>query len=296
MPDDNLPEPHGRWDVLTATGAATPMGQLLRRYWWPIAGASEFDQPGTKPVRLMGEDLVLYKDQGGTYGLLDRHCRHRRADLSYGCRECGLRCNYHGCPRRGRAMPFRRSLRGCRPPEARLKDEFASRPTRSPNWAGSCAYSSRTARWCRIGNSFLAQRLPPDRPRGNSGNWFQCQRIRSTRCTRVDAFQLSVRPLAPPAPTPRSTSKLISANLNTASSTSGSAPTRPPRTAVDGRAGRLWPNAPFTGNHIEFRAGRRREHAERHVAFQPRAAGARALRAEPHPDWQGPIADPQTGR
>ncbi len=45
----------------------------------------------------MGEDLVLYKDLGGTYGLLDRHCRHRRADLSYGyVEECGLRCNYHG--------------------------------------------------------------------------------------------------------------------------------------------------------------------------------------------------------
>jgi len=62
---------------------------------WPAA--SEFDRPGAKPVRLMGEDLVLYKDLGGTYGLLDRHCRHRRADLSYGyVEECGLRCNYHG--------------------------------------------------------------------------------------------------------------------------------------------------------------------------------------------------------
>src|SRR5690348_819634 len=68
-----------RWELLTETGAGTPMGELLRRYWWPIAGASEFDNPGTKPVRLMGEDLVLYKDLGGRYGLLDRHCRHRRA-------------------------------------------------------------------------------------------------------------------------------------------------------------------------------------------------------------------------
>jgi len=73
------------------------MGDLLRRYWWPIAGASELEKPGTLAVRLMGEDLVLYKDLGGKYGLIDRHCRHRRADLSYGYVErCGLRCNYHG--------------------------------------------------------------------------------------------------------------------------------------------------------------------------------------------------------
>src|SRR5437870_12797472 len=102
MADDTKLEPQDRWGLLTATGAGTPMGELLRRYWWPIAGASELADPGTKPVRLMGEDLVLYKDLGGTYGLLDRHCRHRRADLSYGNVDaCRLSCNYqdklYGC-------------------------------------------------------------------------------------------------------------------------------------------------------------------------------------------------------
>ena len=97
MPDDSSPRAGSRWDILTETSAGTPMGELLRRYWWPIAGASELAQPGTLPVRLLGENLVLYKDLGGNYGLLDRHCRHRRADLSYGyVEECGLRCNYHG--------------------------------------------------------------------------------------------------------------------------------------------------------------------------------------------------------
>src|SRR6516225_6387868 len=73
------------------------MGELLRRYWMPIGGASELDKNPIKPIRLMGEDLVLYKDQGGRFGLLDRHCPHRRADLSYGfVEECGIRCNYHG--------------------------------------------------------------------------------------------------------------------------------------------------------------------------------------------------------
>jgi 5,5'-dehydrodivanillate O-demethylase len=83
--------------LLTEVGPGKPMGELLRRYWHPIAGVSEFDRRATKPVRLMGEDLVLYKDLSGTFGLVDRHCPHRRADLVHGTVEaCGLRCNYHG--------------------------------------------------------------------------------------------------------------------------------------------------------------------------------------------------------
>jgi 5,5'-dehydrodivanillate O-demethylase len=84
-------------DQLTRVGRGTPMGELLRRYWMPIAGASEFDKRATKPVRLLGEDLVLYKDLSGNFGLMGRHCPHRRADLTLGIVEkCGLRCSYHG--------------------------------------------------------------------------------------------------------------------------------------------------------------------------------------------------------
>ncbi len=83
--------------ALMQVGAGTLMGELLRRYWMPIAAVAELDDNPTKQVRLMGEDLVLYKDKSGTHGLLDLHCQHRRADLSYGMVEdCGLRCNYHG--------------------------------------------------------------------------------------------------------------------------------------------------------------------------------------------------------
>jgi len=83
--------------LLTQVGAGTPMGELLRRYWMPIAGVSEFENESVKPVRLMGEDLTLYKDMSGTFGLVDRHCPHRGADMSYGfVEQCGLRCNYHG--------------------------------------------------------------------------------------------------------------------------------------------------------------------------------------------------------
>lgn len=84
-------------DLLTRIGPDTRMGALLRRHWMPVAGASEFDAVRVKPIRLMGEDLVLYKDLSDNFGLVERACAHRRADLSYGFVEkCGLRCNYHG--------------------------------------------------------------------------------------------------------------------------------------------------------------------------------------------------------
>jgi 5,5'-dehydrodivanillate O-demethylase oxygenase subunit len=86
-----------RNELFTRVGPGTPMGALLRRYWMPIAAASEFDNVSIKPVRLLGEDLTLYRDLNGTYGLVDRRCAHRRADLSYGFVEPeGIRCNYHG--------------------------------------------------------------------------------------------------------------------------------------------------------------------------------------------------------
>jgi 5,5'-dehydrodivanillate O-demethylase len=86
-----------RNDLLTRVGPGTPMGDLLRRYWQPVAGASEFDKNSIKPIRLMGENLVLYKDRDGGFGLVDRHCPHRRADMSYGwVEDRGIRCSYHG--------------------------------------------------------------------------------------------------------------------------------------------------------------------------------------------------------
>ncbi len=109
--------------ALTEVGPGTRMGQLLRRYWMPIAALAELDDNPVKSVRLLGEDLVLFKDRGGHYGLLDRHCAHRRADLSYGwVEECGLRCHYHGWlwDESGRCLgqPFEETAH----PEARFKD------------------------------------------------------------------------------------------------------------------------------------------------------------------------------
>ena len=82
---------------LTRVGPDTPMGELMRRYWQPVAVTSELNARPTHSVRILGEDLVLYRDRSGEYGLIDRYCAHRRVDLSYGIpEEHGLRCMYHG--------------------------------------------------------------------------------------------------------------------------------------------------------------------------------------------------------
>ena len=83
---------------LTMTNAKTPAGELLRRYWQPLALSEELPQGGAPhAVRIMGEDLVLFRDEKGRPGLLGLHCAHRGTDLSYGRIEGGgLRCLYHG--------------------------------------------------------------------------------------------------------------------------------------------------------------------------------------------------------
>jgi 5,5'-dehydrodivanillate O-demethylase len=82
---------------LTQVGPGTPMGELLRRYWHPIVGGVEMDREPTKAVRLLGEDLVLYRDRSGVLGLVGQACAHRRVNLLYGIPEQkGLRCPYHG--------------------------------------------------------------------------------------------------------------------------------------------------------------------------------------------------------
>ena len=85
-------------ELLTQVGPGTPAGQLLRRYWHVVGAASEFtDEKPKKRVRVLGEDLVLFRDQNGGYGLVGEHCSHRGASLYYGFVENdGIRCAYHG--------------------------------------------------------------------------------------------------------------------------------------------------------------------------------------------------------
>ncbi|MDO9711615.1 aromatic ring-hydroxylating dioxygenase subunit alpha [Paracraurococcus lichenis] len=83
---------------LTQVGPGMPGGALLRHYWQPVALAEELEGPRpVRPVRLLGQDLVLFRDEQGRVGLLDRDCPHRNADLAFGrLEDGGLRCPFHG--------------------------------------------------------------------------------------------------------------------------------------------------------------------------------------------------------
>jgi 5,5'-dehydrodivanillate O-demethylase len=84
------------WDEVVRVGAGTPGGNYLRSFWWPVALAEEVkDIP--LPVKILGEELVLFRDLSGHLTLLGAYCAHRRASLEYGIiQENGIRCAYHG--------------------------------------------------------------------------------------------------------------------------------------------------------------------------------------------------------
>jgi 5,5'-dehydrodivanillate O-demethylase len=83
--------------LLTEVGRGTPMGELMRRYWQPIGAAVDLESKWTRRVRLLGEDLVIFKDRQGRLGLIAEQCPHRRASFAHGIpTENGIRCPYHG--------------------------------------------------------------------------------------------------------------------------------------------------------------------------------------------------------
>ena len=85
-------------ELMTRVGPGTPAGALLRNYWQPVALVEELADPRpVKAVRVLGQDCVLFRDERGRYGMLDRACPHRGADLAYGrLEDGGLRCAFHG--------------------------------------------------------------------------------------------------------------------------------------------------------------------------------------------------------
>jgi phthalate 4,5-dioxygenase len=91
-------------ELLTKVGPGTPVGELFRRYWFPACLSSEVPQAGGSPLRLrlLGEDLIVFRDLTGQTGLVAENCPHRGASLYFGRNEegpdgsCGLRCVYHG--------------------------------------------------------------------------------------------------------------------------------------------------------------------------------------------------------
>ena len=81
---------------LTHTDPGTPMGELLRKFWQPVCLAEELTEL-PKAIRIMGEDLVAFRDRSGRVGVLHRHCSHGGTSLEYGIvLERGIRCCYHG--------------------------------------------------------------------------------------------------------------------------------------------------------------------------------------------------------
>ena len=86
-------------ELLCRVGPGTMMGNYLRRFWFPALMSEELPEPDCPPirVRLLGEDLIAFRDTNGDVGIIDNYCPHRRASLFFGRNEeCGLRCVYHG--------------------------------------------------------------------------------------------------------------------------------------------------------------------------------------------------------
>ena len=110
---------------LTRVGAGTPLGEMLRRYWYPVVAVSQMKDKATKKVRLLGEDLILYKDRSGDYGLVEPHCAHRRMNLIYGIpQEHGLRCPYHGWLYDATGQCIEQPYEETEDPDGRFKDKI----------------------------------------------------------------------------------------------------------------------------------------------------------------------------
>src|SRR3954447_8704023 len=86
-------------ELLCRVGPGTPMGDLFRRFWVPALLPDEIPEPDCPPVRLriLGEDLIAFRDSNGQPGIIGSHCPHRGASLFFGRNEeAGIRCVYHG--------------------------------------------------------------------------------------------------------------------------------------------------------------------------------------------------------
>ena len=145
---------------LTQVGPGTPMGNLLRRYWQPISAAAALNDNPVKKIRVLGEDLTLYRDRSGTYGLVAERCPHRCVSLQYGIPESdGLRCAYHGWVFDATGQCIEQPFEDRVNPDANYKDaRDRSRPIRCKNSAACCSPISDRCRrrCCRAGTCSCA--------------------------------------------------------------------------------------------------------------------------------------------
>ncbi|HLH75993.1 MAG TPA: aromatic ring-hydroxylating dioxygenase subunit alpha [Candidatus Binataceae bacterium] len=288
--------------IFTQVGPGTPMGELMRRYWHPIAAVTEMEENPVKAVRLMGEDLVLFRDQQGSYGLLDRHCPHRRADLSYGwVEECGLRCNYHGWAfdAQGRcvAQPYEEQA----DPNSHFKEKINIKHYQAAERAGLV--------WAYMGPQ-PAPLVPNWEPfTWRNGfrqivyadipcNWFQCQEnsIDPVHFEWMhDNWGKKLRHEGGVAPRHLKIAfDEFDYGFTYRRIREGAGEDHPLWTI--GRVC-LWPNALFTGGHFEWRVPVDDENTFSVTwCFDPVPRDRHPYVQEKIPYWRGPIKDPRTGR
>ncbi len=289
--------------VLTQVGAGTPMGDLLRRYWMPIAAVSEFERESIKPVRLLGEDLTLYKDRSGTFGLVDRRCPHRRADLSYGfVEQCGVRCNYHGWLFDETGRCTEQPYEDVAAPQARFKDKIRVKSYPVETRAGLI--------WAYLGPRpapLVPNWEPFTWPNGFVQivfaevpcNWFQCQEnsvdplhfewMHMNWSVRLDGRVGPYSPRHLKLAFEEFDYGIVYRRLR-----EGMSETDPLWTV--GRVC-LWPNALFTGDHFEWRVPIDDENTLSVTwAFTRVPRDREPYVQERIPAWHGPVRDEQSGR
>ena len=290
-------------DRLTRVGPGAPMGELLRRYWMPIAALTEFESITIKPVRLLGEDLVLYKDLEGTFGLIDRQCAHRRADLSYGFVEaCGLRCNYHGWRFDETGRCIEQPYDDAAATEARFKDKVRIKSYPVEPKAGLI--------WAYLGPEPAP--LVPDWEPFAWKNGFRQIVFAEVPCNWFQGQENSIDPVH---------FEWMHMNWDVRLGKS-SGPYSPKHLKLDfeefeygfvyrriregmkesdplwtiGRVC-MWPNALFTGSHFEWRVPMDDENTLSVTwAFERVPKEQEPYVQESIPSWHGPIKDPSTGR
>ena len=289
--------------LLTQVGPGTPMGNLMRRYWMPIAAVTDFDAKAIQPIRLMGEDLVLYKDLSGTFGLVDRQCPHRRADISYGfVEQCGVRCNYHGWLFNEEGRCLEQPYEDVAAPQARFKDKVRIKSYSVETRAGLI--------WAYLGpepaplvpnwepftwkNGFV-QIVFADVP----CNWFQCQE-NSIDPVHFEWMHMNWSARLRDRGEPYSPKHLkvafeefdygfVYRRIREGMSESD------PLWKI-GRVA-LWPNALFTGGHFEWRVPVDDENTLSVTWAFNRVPKEREPYVQDRiPAWHGPVSDPASGR
>ncbi|UYN97578.1 MAG: Rieske 2Fe-2S domain-containing protein [Enhydrobacter sp.] len=165
-------------EFLTRSGKGTPMGELLRRFWMPALLSEELTERDGPPrkIKVLGEDLLAFRDSDGRVGIVEPHCPHRGANLYFGRNEeCGLRCAYHGWKFdvEGNCVDLPTS-----PPESTYKDtiKLLAYPTRE--WADMV--------WVYMGPREAMPELPqlelglvPGAHRYVSKKWQDCNWVQS---------------------------------------------------------------------------------------------------------------------